>query len=139
LDLSGAITIGTDPELHQLKDAGARAADVLNLAVIANGVQATGRWMAFALDDGRSDKAIYDTRADAIRHAKVPCHFEQLRPAGYSADEMALTLQYARAYFASAGPAAADVPAPIMPVRREDAARKHIQLTASARRRRNRR
>jgi hypothetical protein len=135
LDFAGAATLGTDPELHALKSAGARMADVLNAAVIANGLAATGRWMAFALGDGSSDKIIYDTRADAIIHAKRPCHFEQLRPRGFGDDECAMTLAYARSLHAAMGPASLDMPAPILPVRLEDRARKRRQLERHAQRR----
>jgi hypothetical protein len=141
LDLSGAVTIGTDPELYQLREAGRRMADVLNLAVIGNGIMCTGRWMAFSLDDGSSNKDIYDTRDDAMRLARGgPKHFEQLRPTGYSADECALTLQYARAFASSTGLAMdRAAPAPIMPVRAEDAQAKLRQLQRHATRRTRRR
>jgi hypothetical protein len=134
LDLAGAISLGTDPELNALKSAGARMADVLNAAVIASGTAAAGRWMAFALDDGSSDKVIYDTRAEAIRFSRQPCHFEQLRPAGYGPDECAMTLAYARSLHQAMGPADLDTPAPIMPVRLEDRAAKRRQLNRHARR-----
>lgn len=134
MDLAGAATLGTDPELHALKDAGARMCDVLNAAIIANGLAATGRWMAFRLDDGSSDKVIYDTRADAITHARQPCHYEQLRPRGYGPDECAMTLAYARSLHLAMGPADLDMPAPIMPVRLEDRAAKRRQLARHAQR-----
>ena len=132
MDLAGAVSIGTDPELYALREAGARMADVLNAVVIANGIAATGRWLAFRLEDGTSDKVIYDTRADAVRFQRAPCWFEQLRPCGYSADECAMTLQYARALYAASW--RPDDPAPIMPVRREDAIAKRRQLNGRARR-----
>lgn len=135
MDLAGALSLGTDPELHALKDAGARMADILNAAVIANGLAATGRWMAFALEDGSCDKVIYDNRADAISHSRRPCHYEQLRPAGYGDDECAMTLAYARSLHSAMGPADLDTPAPIMPVRLEDRAAKRRQLARHAARR----
>jgi hypothetical protein len=135
LDFAGALLLGGDPELLELKDAGARMADVANAAVIANGLQATGRWLAFRLEDGRSDGVIYDTRPDAITHAKAPCHYEQLRPRGYGTDECAMTLAYARALHASMGAADLDMPAPILPVRLEDRAAKRRQLARHAQRR----
>jgi hypothetical protein len=134
VDLSGAAGIGTDPELYALREAGSRMADVLNAAVIANGIGATGRWMAFHLQDGTSDKVIYDARVHAIIHQSQPCHFEQLRPAGYSRDECAMTLQYARALHAAGIRPDPDYPAPVLPVRREDAIRKTRQLNTAARR-----
>jgi hypothetical protein len=134
VDLAGAVGLGTDPELYALKECGKRAADVLNNAVIDNGLAATGRWMAFRLDDGSSDKVIYDTRDDAIRHQLQPAHYEQLKPHGYSPDVMAMTLHYARAmHSAGLRPHRGD-PAPILPVRREDAAHKAGQMNRHARR-----
>jgi hypothetical protein len=130
LDVLGAVTIGRDSELYALKEAGKRMADVLNLALIAHGPSITGKWMAFALADGRSDNTVYDTRPDAIRHQfhETLAHYEQMRPKGWSADECALTLQYARAaYDAGWRPSAID-PAPILPVRLEDKALKLRQL-----------
>jgi hypothetical protein len=137
LDFSGAASIGTDPELHALKAAGARMADVLNAAVCAG--NCFGRWMVFRLDDGTSPdhQTLYDTRTAAVthqRHDEAWCHFEMVRPSAYSADECALTLQYARALFDAGVRASLHAPAPIMPVRREDAARKYRQLRRHAKR-----
>ena len=136
MDLAGALLLGGgDLELQALKDAGARMCDVANAAVIANGLQATGRWMAFTLEDGRSDGVIYDTRAEAMRFARQPCHYEQLAPRGYGPDECAMTLAYARALHAAMGPADLDMPAPILPVRLEDREHKRRQLARHAQRR----
>lgn len=133
MDISGAVGLGTDPELYALKEAGRRAAGVLNDTVIDNGLAATGRWMAFRLDDGSSDKVIYDTRDDAIRHQSQPAHYEQLKPHGYGADEMAMTLHYARSMHAAGWRPETGDPAPILPVRREDAASKAGQMNRHAR------
>lgn len=135
MDIAGAVTISRDSELYALKEAGKRMSDVLNLALIANGPGVTGKWMAFALADGRSDNVVYDTRADAIRHQfhETLAHYEQMRPKGWSADECAMTLHYARAaYDAGWRPSRLD-PAPIMPVRLEDKALKTRQLARKAR------
>jgi hypothetical protein len=124
-----------DSELYALKEAGKRMADTLNLAIVAYNRAATGRWMAFRLADGTSDQVVYDSRDDAIAHQlhESLCWYEQLRPAGYSADECALTLAYARAMYAAGWRPLAGAPAPILPVRTEDARAKYRQLRAHRR------
>lgn len=136
MDLSGAATIGTDPELRALRDAGSRMSDALNAQVVFGGIGCFGRWMAFALADGSSDGTLYDSRADAISHQKHEqlAWYEPVRPTGYSPDECALTLAYARAAYDSGWRADVDYPAPIMPVRIEDARTKVRQLRRHARR-----
>lgn len=49
-------------------DAALRACDNVNLHIAAIGPEAYGKWVAIRLSDGGSDGALYDTRADAIRH-----------------------------------------------------------------------
>lgn len=136
MDIAGAATIGRDSELYALKEAGKRMADILNLALIAHGPAVTGKWMAFTLADGRGDSVVYDTRPDAIRHQfhETLAHYEQMRPKGWSADECALTLMYARAAYNAGWRPSAEDPAPIMPVRNEDRALKLRQLRRHARR-----
>lgn len=132
----GAAEIGRDSELYALREAGKRMADALNLAVIGLGGAGTGRFMAFSLADGSTDHTIYDSRTDALTHQRHEslCWYEQIRPKGYSADECALTLMYARAmHDAGHLRPAADTPAPILPVRIEDARRKFRQLRTNRR------
>lgn len=140
MDFAGAATLGTDPELYALKECGKRMADVLNGQIAFGKVTNFGRWMAFDLEDGSSDGTVYDTRDDAIAHARhsTTSHYEMLRPASYSADECALTLAYARALYESGWRPESGRPAPIMPVRREDAKAKIRQLHRHARRRNHR-
>lgn len=136
--LSGAATLGTDPELYALKEAGKRMADALNAKVVFGGLGTFGRWMTFRLDDGSSNGTLYDSVTDAI--ARVPSvaayWFEQVRPSSYSADECALTLRYARAAYDAGWRPDVQYPTPIMPVRLEDAHKKIRQLDRHARRRR---
>lgn len=124
---------GKDAPLYAAKEAGKRMADVLNQVVVDNGLAVFGRVMAFRLDDGSSDGVIYDHRADAIRHQlhETLCHYEVLKPRGYSADECALTLIYARAAYDAGWRPSREAPAPIMPVRIEDRHRKTRQLMAA--------
>jgi hypothetical protein len=49
-------------------DAAKRVADGYNLHIVANRQQATGRWVAFDLAEGRSDGALYDTKPQAVAH-----------------------------------------------------------------------
>jgi hypothetical protein len=136
LDIAGAAQISPDSELYALKEAGKRMADSLNLRLIVDGPAVTGRWMAFALADGRSDNVLYDTRADAIRHQfhETLAHYEQMRPKSWSADECAMTLHYARAAYDAGWRPEPEAPAPIMPVRLEDKALKTRQLRRAKRR-----
>lgn len=135
MDTEGAAEISRDSELYALKEAGKRMADALNLALVAGGIAVTGRWMAFSLADGRSDNVLYDTRDDAIRHQfhETLAHYEQMRPRSWSADECAMTLQYARAAYGAGWRPEREAPAPIMPVRNEDKARKLRQLQRARR------
>lgn len=64
---------GGCPERNRLPngqhtDAARRAADVLNLAIAAEGTGAPGKWMAIALADGSSDRVLYPTKAAAVSH-----------------------------------------------------------------------
>lgn len=76
-------------------DAARRCADAVNLATIAGGV---GLWLAIRLQDGRSDGAIYDTRAAAIEHQPRPdlCTFVRIPPDGMRDHEAAALLDYWR-------------------------------------------
>jgi hypothetical protein len=136
LDIAGAVQISPDSELYALKEAGKRMADILNLRLIVDGPAVTGRWMAFALADGRGDSVLYDTRAEAIRHQfhETLAHYEQMRPKSWSADECAMTLHYARAAYDAGWRPEPEAPAPIMPVRLEDKALKTRQLRRAKRR-----
>jgi hypothetical protein len=138
VNLQGAETIGTDPELYALKECGRRISDVLNQKLTDGGLTPVGRWLAFRLDDGSSDKVLYDTHAAAIEHQTVPCMYEPLRPTSYSADEAALMLHYARAAYEAGWRDDVTYPSPIRPVRTEDAGRKVQLMTERARRTRSR-
>jgi len=136
VDIAGAVSIGRDSELYALKEAGKRMSDILNLALVIHGPAITGRWMAFKLADGSGDNVVYDTRADAISHQfhETLAHYEQMRPKGWSADECAMTLHYARAAYDAGWRPEREAPAPIMPVRLEDKAQKTRQLRRRTRR-----
>lgn len=52
-------------------DAAKRVSDWYNLHRVAQGIDAVGKWLAFALQDGTSDGILYDTKLDAIRHQRL--------------------------------------------------------------------
>jgi len=54
--------------MANLSDASRRLSDAVNLASIIGG---TGKWIAARLTDGKTDGNVYDTKADAIRHARI--------------------------------------------------------------------
>lgn len=45
-----------------------RCADNVNLHYQAIGWDAVGKWVAIRLSDGSSDRVLYDTKRDAVRH-----------------------------------------------------------------------
>lgn len=55
-------------------DRGKRVSDVIRLHIIGNGEGAYGKWVSARLSDGVSDGNLYDTKADAVRHALAPNH-----------------------------------------------------------------
>ena len=57
----------TDPgPLGAYSDAARRIADSYALHLVAAPLEAEGKWMSFALEDGRCDPTLYDNKADAI-------------------------------------------------------------------------
>lgn len=80
-------------------DAAKRISDAANLAWVFGGWDGTvGRWMAFKLEDGSTDHAIYDTKRDAIRHVsdELTYAFFKLHPMGMSVCESEIMLQFTR-------------------------------------------
>ncbi len=55
------------PTVGEHSDAARRVADSVNIHVAAKGWDAVKRWVAIALEDGKSDGTLYDTKAEAIR------------------------------------------------------------------------
>ena len=52
-------------QFREPSDAAKRCSDIITLAAIAG---SAGRFMAIRLADGGSDRDLYDSRDDAIRH-----------------------------------------------------------------------
>lgn len=49
-------------------DAAKRLSDDYNLHRVANPQHSIGKWIAAALHDGSSDRTLYDSKRDAVRH-----------------------------------------------------------------------
>lgn len=54
--------------LNDSHEAARRISDEYNLHRIAGGYDSIGKWIAAALEDGRSDHVLYDSKYDAVRH-----------------------------------------------------------------------
>lgn len=82
-------------------DAAKRASEIINerLTWFPFTVLST-KWMAFKLEDGSSDKVIYDSRRDAVRHQpneNQACYFTFLNtPGGVQTRDMWLYMQFHR-------------------------------------------
>ena len=76
-------------------DAARRCADNVTLASIAGG---TGKWLAIRLSDGGYDNALYDRRADAVRHQlhEQQCAYVKVPPGGMQPKEAVEFLDYHR-------------------------------------------
>ena len=109
----------------QFSDAAKRLADAINLHIHAQGDAAFFKVIAFRLDDGRSDGALYDHRDDAIRHTRSKpgvWAYAQIQPNGSNPQEAEAALKWARFTYFDLGcriDSHTD-PEPIMPLRRED-------------------
>lgn len=81
------------------KDAVMRLCDAVNVHIDAIGSEAFGKYVAVRLEDGRSvDGALYDTRADAVRHTPHDpwCFYVKVNPGGIQPREAWVVLGYAR-------------------------------------------
>lgn len=105
-------------------DAAKRLSDAINLHIHAQGTDAFFKIVAFRLEDGSSDGALYDDRDDAIRHTRSKpgtWGYAQVHPTGSTPREAEAALRWARFTFYQLGvriESAAD-PEPIMPLRGE--------------------
>ena len=82
-------------------DAGKRASDHVNFALLLHGYDALkDKCMAIRMGDGGSDGVIYDNRADAVRHQlhEQQCYYVYFRnlPGGANPREMAIVLEFQR-------------------------------------------
>lgn len=91
---------GLELATQEEKDAAQRLCDAVNVHVQALGGEAFGKYVAIRLEDGRSvDGALYDTRADAVRHTidRAPwCFYVKVNPGGIQPREAWVVLGYAR-------------------------------------------
>jgi hypothetical protein len=102
-------------QFRQFSDAAKRCADTVTLHSIAGG---TGLWVAIRLADGGTDNALYDSRAEAIRHQLRPehCTYIQVPPGGMPAHEAEALLDYWRKVSAVAKDGDPEMPLPLMPL-----------------------
>jgi hypothetical protein len=90
---------GLELATQEEKDAVQRLCDAVNIHVQALGGEAFGKYVAIRLEDGRSpDGALYDTRADAVRHNLDDpwCFYVKVSPGGIEPREAWVVLGYAR-------------------------------------------
>lgn len=68
-------------------DVARRVADAVNIHLLAN--DGARGWVACRMDDGRSDGALYDTRAAAVRHQSNEsfCFYLKVAPGGIQPKE----------------------------------------------------
>lgn len=89
---------GLELATQEERDAVQRLCDAVNVHVLAQKSEAFGKYVAIRLSDGRSpDGALYDTRADAVRHQPDPwCFYVKVAPGGIRPKEAWVVLGYAR-------------------------------------------
>lgn len=89
----------------ELADAGKRLSDAVALALLADPVGNTGRWIAARLSDGGTDGVIYDRKIDAIRHQLHPtqCAYVCLDPMGMTPATASVYLAATRRLYAHHG------------------------------------
>lgn len=90
---------GLELATQEEKDAVQRMCEEINMHVAAVGPEAFGKYVAIRLEDGTSpDHALYDTRADAVRHnVNDPwCFYVKVNPGGIQPREAWVVLGYAR-------------------------------------------
>jgi hypothetical protein len=113
-------------------DAARRCADIVTLHTVCGQV---GRWVAIRLSDGGSDGAVYDTRADAVRHQlhEQLCAYVKIQPDGMSARAAHEFLRYHRdLYDAGFRLPDPEFAPPLMPLTRRDQERQ-IKVLAKGR------
>lgn len=54
--------------MSNVTDAGRHLAEAVNLASIVGGA---GKWVAARISDGKTDGNVYDTKGDALKHARI--------------------------------------------------------------------
>jgi hypothetical protein len=115
---------------YGLTDAGKRASEIVTMHAIAG---SAGKWVALRLIDGGSDNAVYDTRADAIRHQfyEEYCAYVMVQPCGMTAREASEWLKFNRSLYDAGWHLADPDHASIDPVRVEDAQSKMRRLQAA--------
>lgn len=70
--------------LQRYSDAARRMSDAISLELSIDPDHAYGKYMAFKLRNGETDRVLYDTRTDAVRHQRSmdPMCYVQIHPGG---------------------------------------------------------
>lgn len=86
-------------------DVARRAADQVNVHVLAQGTAVHGRYVAIRLSDGGSDGNLYDTRVEAIRHQMRPdsCAYSRIAVGGTTPKQMWIFIVYMRQVYENGG------------------------------------
>jgi hypothetical protein len=80
-------------------DAARRVADACILQWVAGKYDTVGKWLAFKLEDGRSDNVLYDSKRDVVRHQKhgeMSRMYVKIHPGGMNPCEAEAMLRYTR-------------------------------------------
>ena len=79
-------------------DPAMRIADNALMHWTASGWDCVNKWVAYKLEDGRSDNTLYDTKRDAIRHQfdEFLCFYVPLHPGGINPCEAEVLLKIHR-------------------------------------------
>lgn len=79
-------------------DPAKRISDATLLHWVAGKWDTVGKWMAFKLQDGRSDNVLYDNKRDAVRHQsdEFLCMYVKLAPGGMNVCEAEAMLKFTR-------------------------------------------
>lgn len=86
-------------------DVARRAADQVNVHVLAHGRDAHGKYVAIRLSDGGSDGTLYDTRYDAVRHQlhSTLCAYARVTLDGTTPKKMWVFMVYMRQIYDNGG------------------------------------
>jgi hypothetical protein len=86
-------------------DTARRAADQLNVHLLAHGSEAHGKFVAIRLSDGGSDGVLYETRYDAVRHQlhASQCVYARVTVGGASPKAMWVLMVYMRQIYDAGG------------------------------------
>ena len=79
-------------------DPAKRISDATLLQWVAGKWNCVNKWMAFKLEDGRTDNVLYDSKRDAVRHQldEFLCMYVNLQPGGMNVCEAEAMFKFTR-------------------------------------------